>query len=447
MPVRVAGRPPGGVGDAVEHVAGVVGDLVAVDVLVGRRGLRRLGRRRGRRRRRRPSAAGRRVPRRTGRCRRRRAAGSEPSSRTRNHQPAATSTSTSAATRIQSTGLRRSSSYVVVVVVAEVVLRLGRLVGVGAAAGASSARGRLGGGVVERAVRRVPARPRRRTAGSGAAGGGATAAGGVRGSRRGAGDAACRSAVSVRQSSPAGGGVTGVLTGVPSGVEESTGAPQLVQNRPTPSWWPHDVQLLIASPPAADRSRGGQLSQVRGSVSTRRGVRPGRPAAGSRRTAVASSRSSLPSSACGPSHSAASGCGCTSTSTPSAPTAIAARDSGTTRSLRPAAWLGSTMTGRWLVAWTAGTAEMSRVLRYDGLEGPDAALAQHDVEVAALGDVLRRHQPLLDGRGHAALEQHRPARTCRPPGAARSWPCCGCRPGACRRARPRRRRRGRRRPR
>ena len=41
------------------------------------------------------------------------------------------------------------------------------------------------------------------------------------------------------------------------------------------------------------------------------------------------------------------------------------------------------------------------------LEGADAALAQDDVEVAALGDVLRRHQPLLDGRRHAALEQHR----------------------------------------
>ena len=69
------------------------------------------------------------------------------------------------------------------------------------------------------------------------------------------------------------------------------------------------------------------------------------------------------------------------------------------------------MIGRWLVAWTTGTAEMSRVLRVARLEGPDAALAQHDVEVAALGDVLRRHQPLLDGRGHAALEQHRPARS------------------------------------
>ncbi len=41
------------------------------------------------------------------------------------------------------------------------------------------------------------------------------------------------------------------------------------------------------------------------------------------------------------------------------------------------------------------------------LEGPDAALAEHDVEVAALGDVLRGHQPLLDGGVHAALEHDR----------------------------------------
>jgi hypothetical protein len=60
----------------------------------------------------------------------------------------------------------------------------------------------------------------------------------VRGSWTGRG---FRSAVSVRQSPS----VTGVLTGVLSGAEESTGAPQLVQNRPTPSWWPHDRQLLI----------------------------------------------------------------------------------------------------------------------------------------------------------------------------------------------------------
>ena len=41
------------------------------------------------------------------------------------------------------------------------------------------------------------------------------------------------------------------------------------------------------------------------------------------------------------------------------------------------------------------------------LERPDAALAQHDVQVAALGDVLGGHQPLLDGGVHAALEHHR----------------------------------------
>jgi hypothetical protein len=51
--------------------------------------------------------------------------------------------------------------------------------------------------------------------------------------------------VSVRQSSSEGAGATGVLTGVPSGVDASTGAPQLVQNRPTPSWCPQDVQELI----------------------------------------------------------------------------------------------------------------------------------------------------------------------------------------------------------
>ena len=40
-------------------------------------------------------------------------------------------------------------------------------------------------------------------------------------------------------------------------------------------------------------------------------------------------------------------------------------------------------------------------------ERADAPLAQHDVEVAALGDVLGGHQPLLDGGAHAPLEQHR----------------------------------------
>ena len=52
--------------------------------------------------------------------------------------------------------------------------------------------------------------------------------------------------------------------------------------------------------------------------------------------------------------------------TPSAPTAMAARERGTTRSRRPPACDGSTMIGRWLVACTTGTAEMSRVLRVLG---------------------------------------------------------------------------------
>ena len=41
------------------------------------------------------------------------------------------------------------------------------------------------------------------------------------------------------------------------------------------------------------------------------------------------------------------------------------------------------------------------------LERPDAALAENDVEVATLRDVLGRHQPLLDRGVHAALQHDR----------------------------------------
>jgi hypothetical protein len=51
-------------------------------------------------------------------------------------------------------------------------------------------------------------------------------------------------------------------------------------------------------------------------------------------------------------------------------------------------------------------ADVERVARRL-LERPDAAFAEHDVEVAALGDVLGGHQPLLDGGAHPALEHHR----------------------------------------
>ena len=51
-------------------------------------------------------------------------------------------------------------------------------------------------------------------------------------------------------------------------------------------------------------------------------------------------------------------------------------------------------------------ADVERVARRR-LERPDASLAEHDVEVAALRDVLRRHEPLLDRRSHATLQEHR----------------------------------------
>ena len=48
---------------------------------------------------------------------------------------------------------------------------------------------------------------------------------------------------------------------------------------------------------------------------------------------------------------------------PSAPAAMAARASGTTRWRRPDEWEGSMSTGRWAMVLTTGAAEMSRVLR------------------------------------------------------------------------------------
>ena len=57
------------------------------------------------------------------------------------------------------------------------------------------------------------------------------------------------------------------------------------------------------------------------------------------------------------------GSGCTSMITPSAPTAIAARVSGRTRSRRPPECDGSTMTGRWDSRCATGTALISSVLR------------------------------------------------------------------------------------
>ena len=49
---------------------------------------------------------------------------------------------------------------------------------------------------------------------------------------------------------------------------------------------------------------------------------------------------------------------------PSAPAAAAASDIGPTRSRRPAAWLGSTITGRWVISLSTGIAIRSSVKRY-----------------------------------------------------------------------------------
>src|SRR5262249_48101338 len=60
------------------------------------------------------------------------------------------------------------------------------------------------------------------------------------------------------------------------------------------------------------------------------------------------------SSDCAPSDSASDGFGWTSTSRPSAPAAMPARATGVTRSDRPTAWLGSTITGSELMCFSTG---------------------------------------------------------------------------------------------
>ena len=98
-----------------------------------------------------------------------------------------------------------------------------------------------------------------------------------------------------------------------------------------------------ASSLAPGRTLARESSTIRpsgmlcGAMPQSRALGQRRPTAfGSWRTAWASARRSAPKSACGPSQSAFSGSGWTSTMTPSAPTAMAARESGTTRSRAPA---------------------------------------------------------------------------------------------------------------
>ena len=90
--------------------------------------------------------------------------------------------------------------------------------------------------------------------------------------------------------------------------------------------------------------------------------------------------------------------GCTSTMIPSAPAAAAASDSGVTSRAGPAAWLGSTITGRCVSSLSTGHGGQVEREAVGGLERADAALAQQHVRVALLEDVLRRHQQLLERR-------------------------------------------------
>src|SRR5574340_219592 len=64
------------------------------------------------------------------------------------------------------------------------------------------------------------------------------------------------------------------------------------------------------------------------------------------------------------SHQASHGVGCISTSRPSAPAAMAARDRDGTIHALPPAWEGSMITGRWVSFFSTGTAVTSSMLRY-----------------------------------------------------------------------------------
>ena len=63
------------------------------------------------------------------------------------------------------------------------------------------------------------------------------------------------------------------------------------------------------------------------------------------------------------------------------------------------------------------------------LEGAYAALAENDVVIAAGGDVLGGHQPFVDRRRHAALEDDRLLDATHLLRAGRNSACCGCRSG------------------
>jgi len=100
-------------------------------------------------------------------------------------------------------------------------------------------------------------------------------------------------------------------------------------------------------------------------------------------------------------------------STPSAPTAIDARDIGATLLRLPVPWLGSTRIGRWLIRLMAGTIERSRVLRVWSANVRTPALAEDHLVVPLRHDVFGGEEKLFERSRHAPFEKHRLAR---PPG-------------------------------
>ena len=109
----------------------------------------------------------------------------------------------------------------------------------------------------------------------------------------------------------------------------------------------------------------------------------------------------------GPSQRAWSGSGWTSTMTPAAPTTNAALAMGVTRSRRPSAWLGSTITGRCVTWRRKGHDAQVQGVAERPLEGADPPLAQDDLFVSLQQDVLGRGQELLERGAHAPLQEHR----------------------------------------
>ena len=138
-----------------------------------------------------------------------------------------------------------------------------------------------------------------------------------------------------------------------------------------------------------------------------------------------------------PSESARSGVGCTSTITPSAPAATAARAIGITLSRKPGAVarIGDHRQMRQPLH-DRDRRQVEQIARHR-VEAANAALAENHLAVPFGEDVLGAHEQIGDRRRHAALEQHRLVDASRRRGAGNSSACCARRSGCSRRIRPR----------